>query len=308
MCGICRVPCHVFASMLCVLLLGCQGSLLNYYLASYLNSYWLAWIAADIAVLFVFIVAFIISYRHFALCKTSSSQQMPIRPGNLPLSFIAWIIYAVALSSRVGIIFSHFAWQLTNEITFGSNMLKLTIGLAAPVFILLVLNHHNAERSSDRKRYISDLTATIPFDMLDTVEILDVLFVEESKILLPFGLDTAIVTVACINLVLPTIPMILLSQSHFGFRRLSECVVVTHKVLLVFIVNLPYLILRVFLWQLINHGLSIFILKNILMMFLAMHDVIDVLRCHGKPTKKEEALEMVASNEDRLEETEYIKD
>jgi hypothetical protein len=59
---------------LCFLIILLQGSILDYYLISHKTVYWYGWIAADIAILFVFIVTFIISYRHLVLVRHLSNS------------------------------------------------------------------------------------------------------------------------------------------------------------------------------------------------------------------------------------------
>ena len=56
------VPTRLATAMLALL----QGSILDCYLTHYNSAYWFAWIAGDVAVLMMFVVAFIISYRQMA--------------------------------------------------------------------------------------------------------------------------------------------------------------------------------------------------------------------------------------------------
>lgn len=62
------------------------------------------------------------------------------------------------------------------------------------------------------------------------VEAVDVLFVKEAVESLNPTMEVAILVVASINLLLPTIPFVTLSITGFGQRRLSSLLVSAHKV------------------------------------------------------------------------------
>lgn len=259
--------------VVCIILVLLQGGVLDYYLIHQKGVYWYAWIVADIAVAFVFIMAFVISYRHLMLVRKSSSRKTPIQTGSLPLGYFAWLSYASALAARVAIIYKEFAWKLDEANFFGPNTLKMSISLAGFVFLLLLLSHHDALTGSDRKHYIEELTATVVFDVLDSVDCLDVLFDKEDIEDFPDGLHIAIISIACINFILPALPLITLSSTHFGHRNVPRYMVVLHKLMLVFFVNLPLLIIRLLLWHALSKEISIFPVKNVVVIFLVFHDL-----------------------------------
>lgn len=264
--------------ILCVLLVLLQGVVLEYYLVKYKNIYWSSWIVADIAVILVFVTAFIISYRHLLLSKDAVVKNTPIQTGALPLGYLAWFVYSAFLAIRVAIIFKDFAFQLKEEDFFGPNTLKINISLAAFVFMLLLLSHHDAEIDSERKHIIAELTGTVIFDVLDSVDVLDVLFNKEAIEDFPVHMDTAIVVIACINLILPTLPLMTLSRTHYGHKRAPREILMLHKMLLVFFVNLPLLNIRLLLWHLLSKEISVFPIKNLIVIFLVFHDLYEKRR------------------------------
>lgn len=262
----------------CFILVLIQGAILDYYLVTYKSVYWYGWIAADIAVSLIFIIAFVISFRHLKLVHKESSRHTNIQAGSLPLGYFAWFVYSVALATRVAIIFKDFAWKLKEEDFFGPNTLKITIALAGLIFVLLLFTHHDALYGSDRQRFIDILTATVVFDILDSVDALDILFDKVDVDDLPEELRIIIISTACVNLILPALPLITLSRTHFGNKPESHVFIVLHKLLLVFFVNLPLLVIRLLLWHVLSKEISIFPVKNVVMMFLIFHELYEERR------------------------------
>lgn len=257
----------------CFLLMLIQGGILNYYLVTHKNVYWYGWIGADVAIAFVLFVAFMISYRHLKYIRRSSTSNRPIQAGSLPLGYFAWFIYSLALAGRVGIIFNDFAWKLNEEDVFGPNTLKITISLAAIIFLLLLMSHHDAEPNTKRRYYIEEMTATVVFDILDSVDALDIMFEKNDIDDLPNGMGLCIISISCLNLILPVFPLCTLSRTHFGHHVNHETIILLHKLSLVFVVNLPLLVFRLVLWHALSKEISIFPVKNVIVMFLVFQDL-----------------------------------
>ncbi|KAH3819045.1 uncharacterized protein LOC127882141 [Dreissena polymorpha] len=270
---VCQSMNQIPLRVLCILLAFLQGCVLNYYLVIHKNVHWYSWVVADIAVMLLMIVTFIISYRHLQLAKKSQRNQSPIQTGSLPLGYFSWFMYSVILATRVAIIYKDFAYKLVEEDFFGPNTLKITISMSAFVFLLLLLSHHNAESNSERKHMIAEITATVVFDVLDSIDALDIMFDEEAIKDFPGHFDTAILIIACVNLVLPTLPLMTLSQAHFGHKIVPRQIAMAHKMMLVFFVNMPLLGIRLVLWHGLDEDISIFPVKNLIVIFLVCHDL-----------------------------------
>ncbi|XP_052782136.1 uncharacterized protein LOC128218504 [Mya arenaria] len=285
---------HIPLRILCVIIALLQGSVLNYYLVKHKNVSWYAWIVADIAILLLFVTAFIISYKHLKLASKSSQPKAPIQTGSLPLAYIVWLVYSVILAARVAIIFRDFAWQLDEEDFFGPNTLKINISMAAFVFLLLLLSHHDAGIDSERKHAILEITGTVVFDILDSIDVLDIMFEKSAVDNFPAHLDTAILIIACVNLVLPTLPLMTLSKAHFGHRFIPREITILHKIMIVFFVNLPLLAIRLVLWHLLSLDISIFPVKNLIVIFLVFHYLYE--------KRREDLKRQEADNTDGVEE------
>ena len=138
--------------------------------------------------------------------------------------------------------------------------------------MLLLSSLHDAKPGTERRRYIEELTGTVIFDILDGVDSMEILFIKEDRDSFPPGLEDTIIGIACINFLLPTIPLLTLSRTEFGHAKMSQRLVMIHKLCLAFAVNLPLLITRMILWHGLNHGISIFSLKNVIMIATICYD------------------------------------
>ncbi|XP_041379829.1 uncharacterized protein LOC121392829 [Gigantopelta aegis] len=265
--------CHLIPTrVICMLLVIIQGAVLNYYLVLYNNRYWFAWIAGDVGMLFVFLMTFVISYRHLSLVRRALMLGTPIETGSLPMGYFSWFVYSCMMSVRSAIIFKNFAWKLDEQDFFGPNTLKFNLCLSAIVFLMLLMSLHDAVSGSERKRHIDILTQTVVFDILDSVDILDIFFDKKGVDALFPGLDWAVVCIASLNMVLPTLSLMTLSRTHFGYLPLPKTLETAHKLAVLFLVNAPLLSIRLLLWHKLDQDVSTFIMKNIIVICLIIYD------------------------------------
>ena len=188
---------------------------------------------------------------------------------------MAWFLYSVFLSARVAIIFWNFAYMLEEENFFGPNMLRTDIALASIVFFLLVLTHADTAPNSPRDTYINLVIGRVTLDVLDTVTLLEVLFFIESRIVISFELHKTIIAIACINLILPTIPLLILSKTQFGKERVPKILDTLHITLYLIAVNLPSLVVRLVLWHVHEQNVSVFVIKNVLSIGMTVKKIHD---------------------------------
>ncbi|XP_078587770.1 transmembrane protein 121B-like [Branchiostoma floridae x Branchiostoma japonicum] len=271
---------NIPARLLCVLVLVCQGALLDYCLAFYLNLNWLGWITADIVVVCLWLYALITSYRYF--------RQKWMSPGlarigdELPFAFISWFVYACLYVPRVAIIFK---WEIADELTdhdwFGPNALKTTLALSAPLFLLLLYGHHDAKPHTNRKNYVDRLALGVTFDILDSLELLDILFVQESRVILTFELENAILSFACIVFFLPTVALFELRKSRSDGEVASVNFGVLYSLLFMLLVNVPFLVIRMLLWNIYNQDVSVFLIKNVMLLIIGFKDIWENVGPHG---------------------------
>ena len=273
------------AAVLCTLLAMIQMAVLDYYLVHYLGIFHLTWLAFDAINLTMLIISIrqarraIQQYRMYPTSRGQASGSM---------GWLAWLFMSISVAAKAVVTFRWFSHHLAEATStfFGPNTLKTTIALGSCTFLLLLITQHDVPAGSDGRRHIEEMAGTVVFDILDTVDILQVLFDLEIRYILWTGLEEFILTIAVMNLVLPTLPLYMLAKSKFGQKKLSVKFIHGHRILLVLSVNLPNLVIRLMLWHGISTGVSPFTLKNVLAISITLYDIYE----HNKEiAAKEEA-------------------
>lgn len=254
------------AAVLCVLLSALQMAFMDYYLISMISTKHLVWLGADGLNLCLLV---------FCIVQARQALNQETNAGNVhSLAWVSWFLMNTSVSAKVCVLIHYSMEDLENEQdTFWSaNTFKTTIALGACIFLLLLITQHDAALGSDGRRYIEELTGTVVFDVLDTVEIFDTLLVLEDRKMLWPALEEAIVAVAVLNLLLPTVPLLTLARTQFGRKKLRKRLIYTHRILVVLIVNVPNLVVRMILWHGHNMGVSPFTLKNVVLILLTSYE------------------------------------
>jgi len=147
------------------------------------------------------------------------------------------------------------------------------------VFLLLIELHRN-HRSNHSYQCIKELTTGIVFEIFDSIDLLDLLVpeclidVNFNETTLPEWLLVIILTLVAINLLLPTIGLFQLSQSNFDSHVLGLRMNIIHNSLRIGLVNIPYMLLRIYFWKTAKREISIFLLKNALSIFVSIRHII----------------------------------
>lgn len=199
-------------------------------------------------------------------------------PGELPFGYITWFLYALILSIKFGILYSPdigIVSDLTAAEKIGSGFCKTALALSSFVFLLLVSTHHDALPGSSRSDFINTIAGTVTFDILDTVNFIDVLYIQESKIMINYYVKIAIIVVSSINLMMPTILLLTLSKTYFGKTRFIYRFEYIYNFLYLIIVNLPMLIIRSITIRHSEGVVSVFIIKNSFSVIFAIKKVFD---------------------------------
>ncbi|XP_048778085.1 uncharacterized protein LOC125681869 [Ostrea edulis] len=264
----CRVVKHLPVRVICILVFILHTSVVDYYLVEHKGNTLLWFLVADIVIFCLFVASFIVSFQSIRQPNTDSTMEKVAGW----LGVASWSIYAVIVASKSGIIFIDFADDLDESNFFGPNTLKTALALTGVVFLLQISSLHDAKPGSERRAYIDELAGTVIFDVMDCVDSMEPLFIKEDRESFPPGLVEAIVAIACLNFVIPTIPLLTLSHSKFGHAMLPRRLVMIHKILLAYIINLPLLTMRMILWHGLNHGVSIFSLKNVIVIGVITYD------------------------------------
>jgi hypothetical protein len=185
-------------------------------------------------------------------------------------------VYTVVLGVKVVAIFSTDAKDLHETNFFGQNTLKASIALAAVVF-LTFLPTLNDVQHGPRKDLTVALTSTVTVDILDGVDNLEILFDVGLIDTFPQGLDYVIIIVSCINFMLPIVPLFILARYRFGLKAPSMKYLALLRFAIVYLVNFPLLVLRLYIWHGLSRGISVFLLKNMMAMGVVTFELFEKL-------------------------------
>lgn len=255
------------------------------------------WIAGDVLMVAAFITTFVFSYKnikHYKLFQRLSKRQVR---GSLPLSCLTWFVYSCFVAARVVVIFKRGIDDMVDEKDFyGPQFLKTGIALSGVVFILFVASHHDAKENSLERLYINSVASGVTFDILDTVDFLDVLFVKETHVVLPFALENAILAISVINLIRPTLSFMVLFLKHFGVSNITRELCAANIMTYIFLLNLPFMVIRMYLWHNLSQDMSVFMIKNFIMIFIGIHELYEIGVERKKETADPNSIEMGPRN------------
>jgi len=279
----CCLNLEIVGKTLCIILLILQGVILDVYIVEHHDYKSLGFITTDIIVVAIWIGVMFMAKRKFLskLKKIRRRMENEKTDGKapdeyadeIPYVFIAWLAYvAITLVPEVAVIFKRFADQLGDVKVFGQNILKIALCITPMLFLLLVNSHHDAKPFSSRRGYIDKLSAGVTLDLLDSIDILEVLFVDDKELNLPVGLENAIIAFACINFFLPTLALLELSAIVKGQVR-SANFKFLYSISYICLINVPLGAIRIILWTKYDQDVSVFIGKNIIASAIYMFDI-----------------------------------
>ena len=260
---------RLFATVLAVIFLVLQGIVLDYCLiVRKSSSWWFAWILTDAIVLSAWVYTMWISHR-----KSQSEEAMS--KDGLKFAYIAWVVYAIHLVPQVATVFKHNVNVFEEEErVFGTNMIKMNLCLTPMLFLFLIYAHHDAKSHSRRKYYLEKITAAVTLDLFDSVEMLEYLFDKEK---ISIELENAILAFSCMNIFLPTFALFELKFNKFhdngvvspiSFKFIYICS-------FMFLVNVPFLVLRLILWHGYHLDVSVLLAKNVLAIMIGIIEIFE---------------------------------
>ena len=268
---------HHFLSRLSIMvLLIAQICIINNILAYYKGSdKWWTLLITD-SVYFVFFLIHISStYRIFVVNYKSSIDQSKLR---FPWGPLAWVIYSVVLCSKIIIIFTSFAPRMEEGTIVGPNTLRAMIGMTAIIFFLLLMSHMHKDIHPELRIFIYSIGATVPIDLLDTMDIMELLYDAEEKRMITDDMLNMILFIIVVNLLIPVFPLSVLHIPDIHKKHIFTQLMIIQKVIQIIIINLLFMTVRLILWQHFGKGFSTFIIKNVLMIGILSYDIFGICK------------------------------
>ncbi|KAL1451942.1 hypothetical protein WDU94_006271 [Cyamophila willieti] len=280
---------HLLDSMLLLAVQIIQGAVLNYYIIEHYKQHQYLLYGLDLMCSAVFITALYSSYQYLSYCidhnecpdkhyaaspKRYLSQFPTSKLGMLPLSYLSWLMYVGILLIKIQIIFGVDLFVILKENnSFAPQLLKIIIGLSSLVFLLLVEAHNRLEVHSDRYNYVTSICSKVGIEIFDSVSLLSVLLLGDQ---VPPMFERLVFMLAGINFILPTLSLYRLSLPDSLMTKLDDKypLQLMHHLSRTFLIEIPFLTVRLFLWITYEEEASMFMMKNIfniLVTFRTLH-------------------------------------
>lgn len=262
---------NLLPRIIALLLLTLQAGLLDYFLVKHQGMAWLAWLVTDVFMVVVWTMAMLSSSIPMCGCFRGWLVKNP-KGNDFTATYVAWLAYALHFVPQVATIFKVFANELDRDDILSPNFLKLTLSITPMLFVCLVYSHHKSIESFARKTYVQILVSSVTLDLFDSVEILEYLFDKE---FISSSVEIAIIVFSCINFCLPVLALYELKNNEF--QETGQVPAVSFKLLYVLsflcLVNIPFLVIRAYLWHTFRLDVSILFAKNILGIYFGLTEI-----------------------------------
>ena len=315
------------AKVLCIAVLILQMVLLDYIFIKLDKNVSAAgryiWIGLDIVILIVWIVSLIWSHRYFKNLG-STRKRIPEDAGSLikralkaaiaelPFAYVSWLLYSSVLVAKILRMF-----YAMDPVGFGEGLqrdenrplmsptgIKIVLSFAGIIFGLLAYSHHNEVQNTKYKLIIEKLAHSASLDVLDCLMLLSYLFIVDDRLILPYPMDRAIKTFACLCILLPVFPLFTLRYiSTRQDEKTFQMVLALNSALYLFFVNIPLFAIRIVLWTRHDADVTTFLTKNVMAIVRGMADIyLDVSSWwHDKKNKeKPEQTDSALGSEEKV--------
>ena len=196
-----------------------------------------------------------------------------------------WFAYIVfAFVPIVAIIFSLVVDKLENHTALGINALRFMLCIA-PVLLILLLNF---TISPEHWKFVLTLSITASLDLFDGIEMLEVILLQHQTgpvfLELSDATTACILFFACLNFVASPLALIKhkLTGNREGDVKLRKNTTVIKAGIQMGLINLPFLILRSYIWAQHHYESSVFLTKNIILLVigaLEIGSVLEIFEC-----------------------------
>jgi hypothetical protein len=281
-----KVTVENVSKFLCVVLLVLQSCILDYYLVENHSPAWIGFVVVDVVIVILWIAALYIAFKQYRRQTHTVNTQIRASPDELRVAFVAWLVYAAGYTIQISFIFKRFAHKLENAQTatiFGQNVLKLSLTITPMLFLLLIHAHHDAAPNTRRKYYIEKISGGVTIDLVDSIEILEILFTDLD---LPSSFENTIIAFACVNVFLPTLALHALKQKKLwrGQGGLFPSKVL-YNFCYICLVNVPFFVIRILLWVSYKQDVSVFLAKNIILIVMNSWDIVEHYSNHKRSSQ-----------------------
>ncbi|XP_072340723.1 transmembrane protein 121B [Scyliorhinus torazame] len=249
---------------LCLLLLLCQGGLLDFYLIIFTDLYWCSWIATDLVVVAGWLIFFIKhSRRRGAGDKAAPGAG---HSGQFAFAYLAWLIYVIACTPKIVLILETSILDLIElKVPLGTTGFKIVVMSSVPLLYTLI-NSVTEELGCQNSHRAQNYYSRTCLDLLDTFTLMELML---SGHIPSVYLKYTVTTVYFVAFFIPVLWLYELNSLQLHYK----CVV--FRFLSSSAVNAPLLAVRCFLVFLYDQQVSVFLLKNVFWLFCDCAEVLE---------------------------------
>ena len=187
-----------------------------------------------------------------------------------------WFIYIILYVISVGIIFGEVFDKLKTTETYGPNFLKAILCLT-PALLVLVLQ---LVISPIHRRAVLSLSVIAALNLFDGIEMLEIVLMqnEREKFELDESVQKSIIAFACLSFLVTSLG---LARNKFKetVEERSNGGAVCLGLGEILFTNVPFLVLRIYVWIDCDYEASIFIAKNILSLVIGFIEFCIACKC-----------------------------
>lgn len=225
--------------------------------------------------------------------------------GMLPLIYLCWLMYSVTLVVKLYILYFLDVPHQMVQSGFRNPKEYILIALAGSVAVFFFwVEAHWLVGDEVHKRLskpsVDELIGHTMFEIFDSLTFLDLITpddlyeVNTDKKVITMTMKTIILLLASVNFLIPFLGLYRLSRTHFGektngmIRVVDELtgkpttrglgISITYHATRLVAVNIPFLIIRVYLSSHPTKELSIFVVKNVLGIMVAIRNLVPEIR------------------------------
>ena len=180
-----------------------------------------------------------------------------------------WFIYILLYTISVAIIFGEISHKLDKSETFGPNFLKAMLCIT-PALLVLVLQ---LVISPSYHKHVLALSVLAALDLFDGIEMLEIVLMQND--LVDFDLDDGVViwiiAFACLSFVLTSLGLFCNKFDDVDtVEKRSHRIAICCGLAAILLTNVPFLVLRIYIWVDSHYEAAIFIAKNVVSLVVGL--------------------------------------
>ena len=189
-----------------------------------------------------------------------------------------WLVYILIFMISVAIIFGEIVDELDTSDTYGPNFLKAMMCIT-PALLVLILQ---LVISPSYRSHILSVSVFAALNLFDGIEMLEIVLMQNERddLQLDDPVKKAIIAFACLSFLVTSLGLTLnkFNNGNNVERRTNDLAVCLGFCEILF-TNVPFLVLRIYVWADCGYEASIFIAKNIVSLVVGLVEFCIACKC-----------------------------